>query len=434
MVEANPSLTSLALRVHYNVPFAVVYDMIHPVRHNLRRLVVSYHDDPPTQVTSALVRQLLDRCPNLEFLQFRADTMLSLQETHNDWKARLEHWKVMRQQQREPQLVNGRSREGPYKLKDLEISFQRMDQSHLPFIYTLLQLCPNLERIVVPDNPVETLPIFERILQDHLGCLTAIDLTYLGFSEPLEDTRIARILRATKPNQLQKVRTWGQYNEETFRSLAEHQAQSIQVIDMGGYRGHISSRGVQQVLANCPRLKIFKTGGHSPQMGYLLAEDIVQSEWVCKGLEVLEVPIGGVCRFAPGEPCPRHPNEKDPERVCRAVQRAVYRQLGQLEHLQNLDVHMYNYSELKEAQLETLEWSLASGIEETKGLRKLKSLKFFGTNHRIGIPELQWMKEHWPCLTDLSSFDVPQREQVLWLAANWRKLVPYLDEFGNLCI
>ncbi|KAG0236854.1 hypothetical protein BGW41_000325 [Actinomortierella wolfii] len=406
--------------------------MIGTAASNLNHLLIHYTDRPPTIMTSTTILDLLEKCPNLTSFQFVADSLVSVRRTRYYLEDRLARWRKMQQHQW-PHTSSGqdeRQHHGPYKLKKLSITFANMHQSRLPFIFTLLQLCPELQTLVVPDNPSSTLPTLEHILHYDLRQLTSLDLTYYGFSVPLDDASLARIVRAIHANQLRTFKTWGAYNYETFLSLAEHHSQSIRVIDMSGYRGYVSSKGVQRVLSTCPNLESFKTGAYDPRRGFLLAEDIVQSEWVCNNLQVLEVPIGGVCRFAPGEKCPQHPTETQPEVRCRAIQRGVYRQLGKLQWLRELDVHMFNNSTIEGPQLATLEWSLASGLDETRNLKHLESFIFHGTNNAIGIEELKWMKEHWTSLRSLLHFRKDQMEQSLWLVSNWREMVPFIDAIG----
>jgi hypothetical protein len=45
--------------------------------------------------------------------------------------------------------------------------------------------------------------------------------------------------------------------------------------------------------------------------------------------------------------------------------------------------------------LDTLEFSLASGLAELGGLRRLQEAEFLGIDLRIGAKEMEWVREHW---------------------------------------
>lgn len=49
-------------------------------------------------------------------------------------------------------------------------------------------------------------------------------------------------------------------------------------------------------------------------------------------------------------------------------------------------------------QVNCLLMTLESGLEELVGLQRLEVLELSGMEHRIGIHELEWMVDHWPCL------------------------------------
>lgn len=82
---------------------------------------------------------------------------------------------------------------------------------------------------------------------------------------------------------------------------------------------------------------------------------------------------------------------------CQKVQRAVYRKIAMQTNLSTLGLGggiEFN----SPYQWHSLEMTLESGFDELVSLKELEELEVRFMNHRIGIPELEWMIEHWPKL------------------------------------
>ncbi|KAG0275656.1 hypothetical protein BGZ95_008525 [Linnemannia exigua] len=156
------------------------------------------------------------------------------------------------------------------------------------------------------------------------------------------------------------------------------------------------------LLVGCPKLKKCIGSGH-----FVLAEDIINSpEWVCLELEMLQIVVVGVPRLTEpqeallnrmrdqGRPEVAQTVEEQNALYCRqeshALQRKVYQRLGRLPNLRSMYHMIWPYiGDLKDS----LEFTLASGLDELSVLDKLEILSFTLLNHRVGEAEDLWMKE-----------------------------------------
>ncbi|KFH62448.1 hypothetical protein MVEG_11657 [Podila verticillata NRRL 6337] len=98
------------------------------------------------------------------------------------------------------------------------------------------------------------------------------------------------------------------------------------------------------------------------------------------------------------------------------IQRQIYQQLAKLTDLRTLQLgHDYwdsveFYQDLTPDaqgclrnidayfQLNCLEMSLESGLDLLSGLKEMRLLDVVHMAHRIGVPELEWMRKNWPKL------------------------------------
>lgn len=116
----------------------------------------------------------------------------------------------------------------------------------------------------------------------------------------------------------------------------------------------------------------------------------------------------------------------------------VYNQLTDLTRLRHLDLEFENrdeehpphksyevngryYSGFNGLTLDTLELSLASGLDHLGGLRHLEMVGFECINHRIGRAEVEWMAKSWPNLSLMYRLDKerisdaePDQEGLSW--------------------
>ncbi|KAF9539448.1 hypothetical protein EC957_005407 [Mortierella hygrophila] len=225
---------------------------------------------------------------------------------------------------------------------------------------------------------------------------------------------------------------------------------------------HLDSNTALALVSNCPQLQSFQhiagTGticrrhrdaGVTDSLGIVLcnsvnmteidgvryeveARSMVLNPWICERLVVLRLQIIGVTRLTEEEEIDykqgllfRRLNKVLSKAEMRALERyeevreqhqTIYDQLAKLIHLtdfelgmeyRNLDYRWRNPMSQRGAQSyrdygdpfpDTLELSLASGLDLLSTLNKLEVFGFESVDHRIDEEELKWMAEKWPRL------------------------------------
>lgn len=199
------------------------------------------------------------------------------------------------------------------------------------------------------------------------------------------------------------------------------QASTLTVLklDDGGY---ISSKVIQQLLCTAPNLREFHLlGAMRTKAGpnpCLDAADVVQSEWVCLGLEIFGCAIGGIprpdiTRWIDCEPASEYTIDGSYNDSID-FQWRIYTQLARLVKLKSLSLGSpiaefvtdnydeYDYDELdREAsplrQFDCLAMSLESGLDLLKDLKELRSVKLVDMEVYVDDDNEQaWLSEHWP--------------------------------------
>ncbi|KAG0266111.1 hypothetical protein DFQ27_000158 [Actinomortierella ambigua] len=187
-------------------------------------------------------------------------------------------------------------------------------------------------------------------------------------------------------------------------------------------RGHVWSHdgnislglGLQSVLSRASRLKTFQAHAVTGRE-MITAENILSSEWATRSLEVLDMAIA-VPR-ANGDA----PSDGAVAQELCAIQRQVLRRIGQQKRLVRLILGR-QVPQMLAHQHNCLEMTLESGLDELAGLNDLEMLDIRFLNHRVGVPELEWMAENLPKLRQLHGMDncvrPPGPEVLQWLQTN----------------
>ncbi|KAG0279724.1 hypothetical protein BGZ95_000387 [Linnemannia exigua] len=164
----------------------------------------------------------------------------------------------------------------------------------------------------------------------------------------------------------------------------------------------LSGSHLQTILTKAPRLR-------SLQVRWLLGTekissvDILSSEWATTSLEHVDLKIH-VPRITADQEDADDDDSKALRASSRDIQRQVLRRFGQQTHLRKLVIGGMAYSSATGEfghQLECLEMTLESGLNELKGLKELEHLDIHDMDHRVGVPELEWMVANFPKLKHL---------------------------------
>ncbi|KAG0087304.1 hypothetical protein BGZ92_007440 [Podila epicladia] len=232
------------------------------------------------------------------------------------------------------------------------------------------------------------------------------------------------------------------------------------------YDRPLSEALVKALTTNCPRLQAFRTKSrprfldyhtdHDPTSDLLVsnadlrvldsiencihADEILrqQEPWACLGLERLCCRIVGVERLIRAEQivvdrvlAPGYCTELtvaetlivEKFKRSRDQQHVVYDRLASLTKLRHLDLGIenrdpstyggrrgYDFDGLEVVvyngpMFDTLELSLASGLDRLGALKDLEMIGFECINHQIGRAELKWMAKAWPKLKLMYGLD-----------------------------
>ncbi|KAG0253450.1 hypothetical protein BGZ95_006318, partial [Linnemannia exigua] len=179
------------------------------------------------------------------------------------------------------------------------------------------------------------------------------------------------------------------------------------------------------LLESCPNLTTIDAIQHSIDANYLL-----EHPWVCEEtLETFRCQIVGMGRMTSDDFQAMSLEQGDSGRSiveekyrrCQEQHSRVYGRLARLTHLETLDlggdiqdwvslifadggneavieVNGRMFLELSTPIMDSLEFSLASGLGQLSSLKDLRVFGFEGHDHRIGNKELKWIARHWPKL------------------------------------
>ncbi|KAG0031886.1 hypothetical protein BGZ82_006748 [Podila clonocystis] len=191
---------------------------------------------------------------------------------------------------------------------------------------------------------------------------------------------------------------------------------ALQRVNMGTMcpwwsNGMSCSDAVSEMLRSCSDLRSLEGEG------LVLSPMAIQDggAWVCNKLEVLHLDITGFAYEASEA-------QEDDDEWRYALHHVVYDQLALLNRLRILDlsvvcscnapshlpeqhVHLYHChlhrrqtNHVTVGPLNTLQLTLASGLDHLSSLSQLEELGIHGVDHAIRKEELLWMQTHWPRL------------------------------------
>ncbi|KAG0093913.1 hypothetical protein BGZ92_000028 [Podila epicladia] len=325
-------------------------------------------------------------------------------------------------------------------------------------LHTLLGLFPNLTMLTLymVTHSQEDVHTDHNQIQSQATTTTTVGTNLIAFNALLKDDKIPLCL----PQHVELT-----YHDHTFESdmplvLAQHPTRFtvFKALHNPWYleeerHGRRDRDCANEVLTSCTRLRVFDSITR-----YIHADEMLRRPWACMGLEWLSCRIVGINRLTDEEQAmvvqvmaPGYMEELTVEEVavvekfqrCRAQQHGVYDRLASLTRLKHLDLGYenrypwtYKSGEWYEAGTDTvehvswdgenefefiggssylcynekptfdsLELSLASGLDRLGALKDLEMIGFERINHGIDRAELAWMAKSWPKLNLMYGLD-----------------------------
>ncbi|KAG0348270.1 hypothetical protein BG005_011654 [Podila minutissima] len=326
-------------------------------------------------------------------------------------------------------------------------------------LHTLLGLFPNLSMLtlyMVTHPEEDDHPDHDQIQAQATTTTTPVGTNLVAFNAMLKDGKIPLCLPQhveltyhdhTSESEMPLVLTQHPTRFTVFKAL--HSPWSLEE----ERRGRRDRDHANEVLASCARLRVFDSITR-----YICADEMLRRPWACMGLEWLSCRIVGVDRLTDVEQAmvgrvmaPGYMGELSVDEAaavekfqrCRTQQHGVYDRLASLTRLRHLDLgcgNRYPWTYRSEgwydvggdtgqlmswdgeddvewiegsahlqydenSMFDTLELSLASGLDRLGALKNLEMIGFERVNHRIGRAELAWMAKSWPRLSLMYGLD-----------------------------
>ncbi|KAK3806658.1 MAG: hypothetical protein J3Q66DRAFT_406795 [Benniella sp.] len=268
--------------------------------------------------------------------------------------------------------------------------------------------------------PLPTIPI----LQNALWRLTHLHLSYMF---PSADLILPALLDAIHPHQLRSVHL-SDMDTECTAKLIEKQHQSLSSLNVTFEQGHTGALG--DILATCGKLKRLSFSA-DPFVDVRILID-PQKPWVCTELETFEGHFGLFTSSIPqqhplsvvspllalplGPPSCFYSLFKENDEHERKTEDLFMRRLGQLTKLR------FVHRQCDKRSMNTMKWSLASGLNHLNGLANLQTLKYDEILPKgIGIHEMMFIKQHWHSLQEVVCHALNSTTEE-WLVTNWPRL------------
>ncbi|KAF9125011.1 hypothetical protein BGW39_007735, partial [Mortierella sp. 14UC] len=309
----------------------------------------------------------------------------------------------------------------------------------------LLRRCPHLEvlRLYIRETPFDRCSVLANVLYEHCPHLTAA-----RFDGHPSDESLSFLIGAS-------ARGWKSFmfdgTQGSFfgrlsaKAILTH-ASTLENVRLEGCTA-FTSTDIQQLFCSAPKLKRFHGISidrlHEKDLA-LRADELVQSEWVCTGLEsfackITHVPRPDVLIRTNGRALTSPMHTTGTIEASYQLQGRVYEQLSRLCKLRHLvlggDIGAYGVKTLELAmkerivegrffdpkffqagyQYDCLSMTLESGLDQLKGLRDMRAVVVEGMAVGLSNPgELDWQKEHWPLLDNCRLFRHGYFSDLFW--------------------
>ncbi|KAG0237881.1 hypothetical protein BGW41_008307 [Actinomortierella wolfii] len=171
--------------------------------------------------------------------------------------------------------------------------------------------------------------------------------------------------------------------------------ETMQFVGPGSGSEEMTGSDLQAILSKAKFLKCL-TAHWLLSNNSITAADILSSRWATSSLEHIDFKIE----------VPRAIGEVSEEAIrhSREIQRQVLRRLGQQKRMRKLVIGGMASTTNTPGfgiQVDCLEMTLESGLDELADLKELEELDIHHMDHRVRVPELEWMVEHLPKLRRL---------------------------------
>ncbi|KAF9546397.1 hypothetical protein EC957_009746 [Mortierella hygrophila] len=324
------------------------------------------------------------------------------------------------QEQEQDEQDEHEQMEGTWKLKKLSIGGDLGGPGGLIWL-PLLRRCSQLQNLSAHLFTDDSLEKLSSALRSSCPDLNELSLNCMtGGSQA--DEQIAMLIRSSRAWKNLSLSFFHGFGPLSTAALIHQHSTTLETLVLTECDG-FCSEDIQTVLSSCVNLRSFQamtsSGTEFSSTVYLDASEMVDSPWVCLGLEKLKLVITGIARpdlkkdqYGRRLTGPLH----DGTIQGYEMQQIVYSQLGNLTRLQELwlghdkpdldDEENYHPTEVDgqwryidpDEQFECLEFSLRSGLNLLGGLTELRVLNMDRMNIRVGLSEVQWMASKWPRL------------------------------------
>ncbi|KAF9970331.1 hypothetical protein BGZ73_006966 [Actinomortierella ambigua] len=202
----------------------------------------------------------------------------------------------------------------------------------------------------------------------------------------------------------------------TFLSIAQYHAHHVAHLYLTTLGPEGSSLSV--ILAQCPGLRTLKVDLVWFGVGLIDIRHLIGEPWKCTLLEELELPItlDRRCKEASLKNIAADEKE-DLAKTSKMVEwqqaEAVFmKRLGSLTRLRRLNLHGRFDRKSKPSEMS---WQLKTGLGHLQHLDRLETLILVFQKYFQGIPEFQWMKQHFKSLSTLKVHNMGDDNKREWM-------------------
>ncbi|KAF9112059.1 hypothetical protein BGX27_004038 [Mortierella sp. AM989] len=281
-----------------------------------------------------------------------------------------------------------------------------MNSPHQAIYRKFLNHCPALEHIFTQSMPAAPLSDFGRLLGDAI-LLPKLDRLTLDQRINVDPIAMDPLIMSMKDRIKKlyiKTLTFSSRQSSFIPTMTAHWANTLEHLHIS-WEFHILSSDVELILAACSKLKVLRIEpfrdnhryyGDNP-VSCLSARHIGSNDWVCLGLQELDISILDSHQGSNPEM-----EELEEQQTVNGIKR-IYQQLGRLTELKKLQISWITNDSFKTKV--KLDLSIQSGLGYLRGLKSLEELDVRGIYElKIGQEEAEWIANNWPNLTILRGY------------------------------